>query len=171
MADFENAVRHSAGALRNMQRSGSSGLKWLLVVGAACSAASLDAQSSVQGAPQAPVQTAASPEQPKIYKPGDGVSVPKLVHHVDPGYTKEARKYKMHGLTVLSIVVDADGKPRDIRVIRSLAEEYTPELRSAAESLDDSAVKAIGKYRFKPSMLNGKPVPVSIKIEVRFTEF
>ena len=167
MADFENVVRYLAGALRKTQKLRSSGLKLLLIVGIACSSASLHAQS----ASQAPVQTAAPPEQLKIYKPGDGVSVPKLVHSVDPGYTNEARKYKMHGLTVLSIVVDTDGKPQDIRVIRSLAEEYTPELRSAAESLDNSAVKAVGKYIFNPSMLNVKTVPVSIRIEVRFMHF
>ena len=49
---------------------------------------------------------------------------------------------------------------------------HTPE-RSPSHSrlgmgLDENALKAVTKYRFKPAMFDGKPVPVKIKIEVNF---
>jgi hypothetical protein len=34
--------------------------------------------------------------------------------------------------------------------------------------LDEKAVEAVKRYRFKPAMLQGKPVPVEVNIEVNF---
>jgi protein TonB len=34
--------------------------------------------------------------------------------------------------------------------------------------LDEKAVEAVRQYKFKPSMYQGKPVPVEITIEVNF---
>jgi TonB family protein len=34
--------------------------------------------------------------------------------------------------------------------------------------LDEKALEAARKWKFKPAMLNGKPVPVRVNIEIRF---
>ena len=37
--------------------------------------------------------------------------------------------------------------------------------------MDKNAIKAVEQYTFQPSMLDGKPVPVEIAIEVNFQLF
>ena len=57
----------------------------------------------------------------------------------------------------MSVVVDAEGKPRNARVIRALG-----------AGLDEKAVEAVNKYRFRPAMKDGVPVPVMITVQVNF---
>ena len=92
-----------------------------------------------------------------IYKVGGGVSSPVVVSKVDPEYSEEARKAKFSGSVLLSIVVDAEGRARDIHVSRSLG-----------MGLDEKAIEAVEKWRFKPGMRNGLPVNVRATIEVNF---
>ena len=58
---------------------------------------------------------------------------------------------------MLAIVVDTDGKAKDIRVVRSLG-----------MGLDEKAIEAVDKWRFKPGYKDGKPVPVKANVEVNF---
>jgi protein TonB len=44
-------------------------------------------------------------------------------------------------------------------------------LRGLGNGLDDKAVEAVRQYRFTPAMEDGKPVPVSLNIEVDFRIF
>ena len=94
------------------------------------------------------------------------VSQPKLVFSVDPDYTDEALKKRVQGVTVVSLIVDAEGSPRDVKISRSLAETVDPEYRSAARSLDEKAVESVKQYRYRPGRFKGKPVAVSITQEV-----
>ncbi len=88
---------------------------------------------------------------------GGSVSVPVVLHVVDPRFSPEARKAKFSGICLLSVIVDAQGMPEDIRVIHVLG-----------KGLDEKAAEAISSYRFKPAMKNGEPVPVQMAIEVYF---
>jgi protein TonB len=92
-----------------------------------------------------------------IYKAGGGVSTPVVVIKVDPEYSEEARKIKLSGSVLLSIVVDTEGRARNIRVAKSLG-----------MGLDEKAIEAVEKWRFKPGMRNGQPVNVFATIEVNF---
>ncbi len=134
----------------------------------ACSALVPPAQSSDQAPAPVQAQTESATAPPEVYKPGGDVSAPKLIHHVSPQYTKEARKKKIKGVTVLSIVVDAEGNPRQVTITRAMADSVKPELRSAAVGLDENAVETVKQFRFRPSMLNGKPVAVSIHVEIHY---
>src|SRR5262245_30591705 len=51
---------------------------------------------------------------------GGGVTAPRGIYAPDPEYSEEARKAKFQGTLVLWMVVGPDGRPRDIRVARSL---------------------------------------------------
>jgi periplasmic protein TonB len=88
---------------------------------------------------------------------GDGVTAPKLIHKVQPEYTKRAKKAKLHGVVKLRIVVASTGIPEDIKVTDGLDPD-----------LDAEAIKAVSQWRFEPAMENGKAVPVWANVEVNF---
>ncbi len=91
------------------------------------------------------------------YKIGGGVSAPVPIFKPEPEYSEEARKLKWQGAVLLSLVVDENGVPQDIKVVHSLG-----------LGLDQKAIEAVQKWRFKPGLKDGKPVPVSANIEVNF---
>ena len=71
--------------------------------------------------------------------------------------TEEARKAKYSGSVTLAIVVDTEGRARDIHVTKSLG-----------MGLDEKAIEAVQKWRFKPGMKGGQAVNVRATIEVNF---
>jgi len=91
------------------------------------------------------------------YRVGGGGSSPAVVFKVEPEYSEEARKAKFQGTVVLQLVVDEKGMPRDIRVSRPLG-----------MGLDQKAIEAVAKWRFRPGLKDGKPVAVIATIEVNF---
>ena len=91
------------------------------------------------------------------YRIGGGVSPPQVIFKVEPEYSEEARKAKFQGTVVLFVVVDEKGNPRDLKVIRPLG-----------LGLDQKAIEAVEKWRFKPGMKDGRAVPVQATIEVNF---
>ena len=91
------------------------------------------------------------------YRIGGGVSAPSVLSKVEPEYSEEARKAKWQGTVVLALVVDDQGRPQNLKVLRSLG-----------LGLDQKAIEAVEKWRFKPGMKDGKPVPVMATIEVNF---
>lgn len=92
-----------------------------------------------------------------VYRIGGGVSAPVPIFKPEPEYSEEARKAKFQGTVILMIVVDEHGNPRDLKVIRPLG-----------LGLDQKAIEAVEKWRFKPGMKDGKPVPVQATVEVNF---
>lgn len=92
-----------------------------------------------------------------VYRIGGGVSPPQLLFKVEPEYSEEARKAKFQGTVVLYVEVDEHGNPRNLKVIRPLG-----------LGLDQKAIEAVQKWRFKPGLKDGKPVAVAATIEVNF---
>jgi protein TonB len=92
-----------------------------------------------------------------VFRVGGGVSAPKQIYAPDPDYSEEARKAKYQGVCVLYVVIGPDGKPRDIRVARTLG-----------LGLDEKAIEAVRTWRFEPATKDGKPVAVAVNIEVTF---
>jgi periplasmic protein TonB len=92
-----------------------------------------------------------------LYHVGGGVSAPQLIYAPDPEFSDEARRAKYQGVCVVSLVVDAQGNPQRVQVVRHLG-----------MGLDEKALEAVRQYKFKPAMLQGKPVPVEVNIEVNF---
>ena len=95
-----------------------------------------------------------------VFKVGAGISAPEAVSTPDPQYTEEARTAKTQGTCVLMLIVDQQGMPRDIHVVRSLG-----------HGLDAKAIEAVKQWRFHPALKDGHPVNVQISVEVGFRLF
>jgi protein TonB len=90
---------------------------------------------------------------------GDGVSAPKAIFQPEAEFSDEARRAKYEGTVVVTLIVDANGNPQSVHVTRTLG-----------MGLDEKAVEAVQKYKFKPAVdqKTGKGVPVMVSVEVRF---
>jgi TonB family protein len=95
-----------------------------------------------------------------VYRPGNGVTTPRVLREVRPNYTSDAMRAKVQGVVVLECVVRPDGSVGDVHVTRSLDSTF---------GLDQEAIKAAKAWRFAPGTRMGEPVPVLISIELTFT--
>ncbi|MGA3027199.1 MAG: TonB family protein [Bryobacteraceae bacterium] len=93
----------------------------------------------------------------KAFRVGNGVSQPIPIYRPDPDYSEEARSARYQGTVIVALVVDEKGNPRDVRVVKALG-----------LGLDQKAIEAVKKWRFRPGMKDGHPVRVIAQIEVNF---
>ena len=91
---------------------------------------------------------------------GGSVRPPVLTFQPDPEFSEEARKAKFSGNVQVYLIVDENGNPSHVRVVRGVG-----------MGLDEKAVEAVRQYKFKPAMQNGKPVKVDLYIDVNFQIF
>jgi len=91
------------------------------------------------------------------FRVGNGVSQPAVIFKVDPEYSEEARKAKYSGTVLLQLVVDVDGKAKNIKVMKGVG-----------LGLDEKAIEAVQKWKFSPGKKDGKPVAVYATVEVNF---
>ena len=82
---------------------------------------------------------------------------PVLLSKIEPEYTDEARRAHLSGAVVLRIEVDLRGQAQNITVRQGLG-----------LGLDERAVDAVSKWRFRPGAVNGKPVVTTALVEVYF---
>lgn len=88
---------------------------------------------------------------------GPCATAPRAIKTPSPKYPEKARQARYEGTVILWLVIGTDGRAHDIKVARSLG-----------MGMDENAVKAVQKWKFKPSEYEGKPVPVQINVEVNF---
>ena len=94
------------------------------------------------------------------YRPGNGVTIPRVLREVKPQYTSDAMRAKVQGTVLLECVVRPDGSVGDVQILRSLDGVF---------GLDQEAIKAAKQWRFAPGTRLGEPVPVLVTIELTFT--
>jgi TonB family protein len=94
---------------------------------------------------------------PGLSRIGIGVSAPVPLNHVVAHYSEEAKEKRVEGVCIISLIVDVNGKPQNPRVVQTLG-----------SGLDQKALEAVNKYKFKPAMKGNTPVPVMITVEVNF---
>ena len=108
-----------------------------------------------------PADAAATAPAPDTTVPlrriGGAVSSPTLLHYVNPQFSEQARAAKFSGMVLVTLIVDANGMPQDVHV-----------LRGVGMGLDEEAVEAVKQYTFRPAMENGKPVAVQLNVQVNF---
>ncbi len=116
------------------------------------------AQDKSASSPAPPSQAAPSGESTEC-KDGSGVKPPRAIYTPSPKVSEEDRndKSKYKGVAVLSMTVSTEGKPTDIKVIKSLG-----------PALDKKAIDAVNTWKFDPATKDCKPVAVQIAVEVTF---
>jgi periplasmic protein TonB len=95
-----------------------------------------------------------------FYRPGNGVTSPRLIQEFKPGYTSEAMRAKIQGVVLMEAVVNVDGSVGNVHITRSLDPTF---------GLDQEAIKTVKKWRFAPGTRFGQAVPVLVEIEMTFT--
>jgi TonB family protein len=91
------------------------------------------------------------------YRPGSGITPPRLLKEVRADYTEDARRRGVAGEVVLEIVVRRDGAVGDVRILQGLG-----------GGLNDRAVQAVRQWRFSPAQRQGVPVDVIVEVAVEF---
>jgi TonB family protein len=86
-----------------------------------------------------------------------GVTQPVLLWKIEPEYTDEARRARVQGTVVLHIEVDTGGQAQNITVTQSLG-----------LGLDERAIEAVRRWRFRPGYRNGKPWATAAMVQVNF---
>ena len=82
---------------------------------------------------------------------------PVILHKVEPEFSEDARKAKLQGAILIKAMVTESGLVRDPVVQRGLG-----------LGLDEKALEAVSKWRFKPGMKNCAPAPMPAFFEVNF---
>ena len=95
-----------------------------------------------------------------VYRPGSGITTPRVIREVKPAYTPDALRAKIQGEVWLDCVVTPGGDVGTCDVVRSLDGVF---------GLDQEAIKAAKQWRFSPGMKQGVPVPVLVTISMGFT--
>jgi protein TonB len=98
-----------------------------------------------------------SAQAPLRVRVGDDVKAPAKVAHVAPAYPEEAQVERVSGTVVLEIVVATDGSVLETEV-----------LRSVHPLLDDSAARAVRKWKYTPTEVDGEPVELLMVVTVTF---
>jgi len=86
-----------------------------------------------------------------------GIHNPILAYAPDPVMLPAAKPIGFQGMSVIGVIVDAQGRP---------GSEWVEQ--PAGMGLDESAIVTVMQYRFRPATIRGKPVPTEITIEVEF---
>ena len=94
------------------------------------------------------------------YRPGNGVVSPEVLHEEKPQYTAEAMRAKVQGIVEVEAIVMPDGSVGQVQVVRSLDDRF---------GLDQKAMEAVKRWRFRPGTRLGKAVAVLVNIELTFT--
>ena len=92
-----------------------------------------------------------------VYRIGGGVTPPKILQKVEPGYSEVARAAGLQGMVAVSTEVGPDGFARNFRILKRLG-----------LGLEDKAIEAISQWQFQPGTKDGQPVTVIATIEVNF---
>jgi TonB family protein len=85
---------------------------------------------------------------------------PKVIHSVDPAFSDEAKAQHIEGKVLLYLIVDSEGKPTHVRVVKGLG-----------YGLDEKAVEALRQFRFHPGKKDGRYVDVAMYIGVNFLHY
>jgi len=103
--------------------------------------------------------SATQPPEDRIYKTNEpGVSPPEIIKKVDPDYSEIARNLWVNFAVVqLQIVINKEGVPGNFRVLAPFG-----------YGLDEEAIKAVRRWRFKPAAKDGMPVSTLATVEVTF---
>lgn len=110
-------------------------------------------------APVTPAVPPPSVREGDLVAPGPGVKPPTLVSFRKPEYPPIARRLKVEGTVVLSLLVDENGKVIDVRVERGVAQNV---------GINEAAIEAARSARFDPGTKQGVRVKMWYTLTIPF---
>ena len=97
-------------------------------------------------------------EGPKVpVRVGGNVRPPRLLFGPDPDYPVLARQARVSGVVVIEAIIDEHGKVTGMRTI------------SGQPMLIPAALSAVSKRRYEPTILDGQPTPIDLRVEINFS--
>jgi TonB family protein len=94
-----------------------------------------------------------------VVRVGGNVRAPRKLRDVKPYYPDSMREAGIEGEVSMEAIIARDGTVQSVRV---LSAGIHPDLAQAA-------VDAVRQWRFEPTLLNGKPVDVTMSTVVKFS--
>ncbi len=82
---------------------------------------------------------------------------PRPIYQLVAEYDDKDRKKKIEGYVGLSLILTKEGKTADIKVTKSLT-----------QGLDQQAIKSVSQWTFEPVIVDGRPCPMKIAVQVTF---
>jgi periplasmic protein TonB len=102
-----------------------------------------------------PPPVAEGPKAP--VRVGGNVKPPRLLFGPKPEYPVLARQGRLSGVVVIDAVIDEQGNVKGMRVI------------SGEPLLIPAALSAVSKRKYEPTVLDGEPTPIDLRVEVSFS--
>jgi len=128
---------------------------------------SVNELTRVRTGDQEPALFTVPPNYNVVDEPGDfaiaytvrsQASLPVVITKVPAVYTEEARRSGIQGTVQLTLFVDETGHAQGIHVEHSLQ-----------PGLDQEAIKAVRRWRFRPGEQDGHAIRVPVRVEVTFS--
>jgi periplasmic protein TonB len=91
------------------------------------------------------------------YRVGGKVQAPRLIRQVQPEYPPLAKQARIQGDVVIDSLIDTQGRVTEMKVV------------SGRPLLVQSAIQALGQWRYQPTLLNAQPVAVDMLVTLHFT--
>lgn len=113
-------------------------------------------ESEPRDAPETPPNVVPAPIGNDLSRYGNFDEPPRVVVQVPPEYPEMARKADLEGVVMVLISLDEFGNVEEATVIQGI------------EGLNQAAIDAAIKWKFKPAKCRDIPVRVRIVIPVRF---
>lgn len=92
-----------------------------------------------------------------VYRVGAEIQRPQLLDKIVPDYPELARRARLECVVIMEARIDRQGDVVALQV-----------LRSCGLGLTESALKAVRKWKYAPTMVNGRPVEVVLAVTVTF---
>ncbi|HXO21146.1 MAG TPA: energy transducer TonB, partial [Thermoanaerobaculia bacterium] len=114
----------------------------------------------------APETTEPAPQAPRVkpgdlVEPGPGVAPPELVSVTKPEYPPLARRLKVAGTVIVSVLVDEKGHVEDAKLLQGVVQKV---------GLNEAAVSAARTARYKPASKDGVKVKMWTRLRIPFTQ-
>jgi TonB family protein len=106
--------------------------------------------------PEATIR-ASNPNSGSLNHVGGAIKMPVVLHQDEPQFSSVARALKSSGKVLVYLWIGPDGKPSHLTIAKP-----------AAIGLDEQALLAVSKYKFRPATKDGQPITVDLYVEVNF---
>lgn len=94
----------------------------------------------------------------KGFELGEVDTPPRLSHPVNPVYPYDARRAGITGVVRVRFMVDEHGRVSKITILSAKPKNV----------FEKSVLNAVRRWRFRPGVLDGKPVPTWVEVPLRF---